>query len=970
MSLEKSTKEIPPCVVRHSYSTFEHRDSQATAMSVDWTGQWVLLAGRRHLALQRLQNNNDDDCCLQKYHRNSKYDVSACEWAICENSKEYCAIATSQLIEVVTWSSGDPTLIHSLRAHTRMVTDIDWHSREPHLLASCSIDTFTHLWDLRDPRKPTLSLSAVCMSGATQVGFNRVSGNLLATAHDGDLRIWDIRKGSCPIQYITAHLSRIHGINWSYKQETCFTTASQDGTVKYFDVNNPKRAEKIITTASPVWRARFTPIGNGLLTVVVPHLGRGENSLCLWSNYRQSDPICTFVGHTDVILDFAWRSNRNEDSNDLEIITWSRDQTLRLWKIEDQLLDLCEPPSQQIYCDVDEEKDTSSTKGSISKGIDITNNIEYSKHLSESYDWQPTSPQSPLPQQMMNKSLAHSQLASCSLQHEFSLLNTNIPHIDVETLDPVKRYAIFKIVVSQHIVILQVNFPDDYPQPNVIPEFGFCEGTTLDDRYVINATKALKAIALQRVKRLRTCLEQCLRALVTNLKKSFGHSEKLSNSMRLQSPRLEGALTGALHDACVPFPRTSGVRFTNVGYLIHFSQNIVTKRISIRHQQQNVTPRALSAISGGFLGNVMGTQPILYAPHRTDKNSPFYLPERLSGKSSAKTNSKKSQQSSCNIVVNIYDIQKILNINRKAALEYIITKSNILETCRHNKKISERYARSDLIPIWNLAELIASINSPFESDNEMLFYKDPFKRYIVESLIMHFATNGDVQTAAMLCCIFEKFNSYSTDMTQLSIKDGHSQHKVEKGLPPMTTYHTIMPTDSTSSALAMQLKQFRSNSWSDSLDGIDLKYFNAIAEIPSIGINVNRSLFLSKSKMLFFDSLKKLYSEILFSWGLLSEKSLVLKHLSYPIQEPQCVGWAIECSTCGRVSKTSSCSNCHKYVLYCALCRLPVRGMANACLICGHGGHLLHLDQWFKTHNMCPFGCGCPCLERTSALFG
>jgi WD40 repeat protein len=99
-------------------------------------------------------------------------------------------LQSSQLIEVVTWAQGAPSLIHSLRAHTRSITDIDWHSKKPHLLASCSIDTFTHLWDLRDPRKPILSLSAVCMSGATQVGFNRVSGNLIATAHDGDLRIW------------------------------------------------------------------------------------------------------------------------------------------------------------------------------------------------------------------------------------------------------------------------------------------------------------------------------------------------------------------------------------------------------------------------------------------------------------------------------------------------------------------------------------------------------------------------------------------------------------------------------------------------------------------------------------------------------------------------------------------------------------------------------------------------------------
>lgn len=263
----------------------------------------------------------------------AQHEVSAAEWAICENSQEYCAIATSQLIEVVTWKLGDPTLIHSLRAHTRVVTDIDWHSKIPHLLASCSVDTFTHLWDLRDPRKPILSLSAVCMSGATQVGFNRVSGNLIATAHDGDLRIWDQRKGSCPVQYITAHLARIHGINWSHEHETRLTTASQDGTVKYFDINHPRKAEAIIDIKSPVWRARYTPFSNGLVTVIT-NLERGENSLLLWSNSRQNSSVCSFVGHKDVVLDFAWRPQRNpNDDLSRELISWSRDQTLRVWKV-------------------------------------------------------------------------------------------------------------------------------------------------------------------------------------------------------------------------------------------------------------------------------------------------------------------------------------------------------------------------------------------------------------------------------------------------------------------------------------------------------------------------------------------------------------------------------------------------------------------------------------------------------------
>lgn len=117
---------------------------------------------------------------------------------------------------------------------------------------------FACVIDEESKRFSLLINSFFLSAGATQVGFNRVSGNLLAAAHDGDLRIWDIRKGSCPTHYITAHLNRVHGINWSHRRETCLATASQDGTVKYFDVCNPRRAEKIITTLSPVWRARYT----------------------------------------------------------------------------------------------------------------------------------------------------------------------------------------------------------------------------------------------------------------------------------------------------------------------------------------------------------------------------------------------------------------------------------------------------------------------------------------------------------------------------------------------------------------------------------------------------------------------------------------------------------------------------------------------------------------------------------------
>ncbi|KAL5288890.1 WDR59 family protein [Megaselia abdita] len=729
----ESSKDQQTYQMRSSSRTIEHREIMATAMSVNFNGNWALLAGRRVLALQNLDENADS--VVRKFSRNCKYEVSSAEFANCKQTQEFCAIATNQLIEVVTWGTSEPTLLHSLRSHTRMVTDIDWHCKEPMLLATCSIDSFTHLWDLRDARKPSMSLNAVCMSGATQVGFNRISGNLLAAAHDGDLRIWDIRKGSAPIHYITAHLARVHGINWSHRRESCLATASQDGTVKYFDVNNPRRAEKIITNSSPVWRARYTPIRNGLVTIIVPHLGRGENSLLLWSNSKQTDPICSFVGHTDVILDFAWRPNRYTNT-ELELVTWSRDQTLRLWKIDESLLNCCEPvsPDRDLVDDIGTESPPEDNirivcddfqSSEVMEAINIARSpVMHIEPMARSLTDQPT----------------------CSLHHEFSLLNTNHPHFQIEDYDAIKRYAVVKVQAAGHIVNIQSKFPTEYPSPNIYPEFRFLSGTTLEDKNCRQFMAIMKRCALQRVKSSRTCFEPCLRILIASMKKTYITNGNDKSLLRLQSPRLEGALSSTLHDACIPFPRTSGVKFNAIGLFVTFAQNLNTRILSSKHSK--LTPKALSAISGGLLGNVMGTQPVLYA-HRESHH--------IQDRSNKSSRSKSIHKPITSPMVQIYDFKRLLHLNKEIANDFEIQKNDLVGTCKKSQMISEANGRSDLVPIWKLAELIASSCVPLEENcGELLFCNDPFKRNILESLILHFAVNGDIQTAVMLCAVFHK----------------------------------------------------------------------------------------------------------------------------------------------------------------------------------------------------------------------
>lgn len=156
--------------------------------------------------------------------------------------------------------------------------------------------------------------------------------------------------------------------------------------------------------------------------------------------------------------------------------------------------------------------------------------------------------------------------------------------------------------------------------------------------------------------------------------------------------------------------------------------------------------------------------------------------------------------------------------------------------------------------------------------------------------------------------------------------------------------------------LAQHLKaQTRSNSWSDSLDDCRIS-------------EINRSI-LGESNRNLYDNFKKSYGDMLYCFGLLNERAQVLKYLSVPpVQSFNGVEFVTECQSCRKTTRGPACNHCKKYLMMCALCRLPVKGSSNACLNCGHGGHTIHLLEWFTKHDACPTGCGCRCQEQSSSL--
>ena len=74
------------------------------------------------------------------------------------------------------------------------------------------------------------------------------------------------------------------------------------------------------------------PFGRGIITQCVPILRRDSGLLSLWNWQSFSSPIFTFQAHD--IVEFAWKKNS------CDLLTWSRDQTLRVWSIPREVIEV------------------------------------------------------------------------------------------------------------------------------------------------------------------------------------------------------------------------------------------------------------------------------------------------------------------------------------------------------------------------------------------------------------------------------------------------------------------------------------------------------------------------------------------------------------------------------------------------------------------------------------------------------
>ncbi|KAG0246131.1 hypothetical protein BGX31_004320 [Mortierella sp. GBA43] len=762
-----------------------------------------------------------------------------------------------------------PRVLHHLTKWE--VADVQWnpHYSRENWIASTS-NQKALVWNLAYNAPP----------GATVVKFNRKDEHTLASAHDTKVEVWDIRKGSTPFITVQAHKQKINGIDWSRKHRNHMVTCSLDKIVKFWDIDNPDQPHNEIVTKSPVWRARHTPFGHGIVTM--PQ--RTETALSLWNRDKPEEPVCRFEGHTDTVKEFVWRIRdvgNSEDSRLYQLVTWSKDQHLRLWPISEKMLEAMDhkvttpmdtAPYPQTYESVSFRDPpplhmaVTPSKTLPSMRILSGNRFSTMTPFRTSMSSRTLGPTENQPGGFYRDRKAPSPLvwmqgvrmikpsgdlgvldraSPQTVATEIAAVGQKFQNVKFEKVNVTGRtctISLNSLRSNEGISFIRVSitFPQFYPK-QAPPTFEIQKSGTMSMETRRQISVNLDRIAATHASRGLPCLEAIIRCLLGEDRRDEVVDRELDDSDEddaivnpLRKSRGRDSNAGEKKDQLVPFPCLCGAVFATNGKLVTFFSKLRTPHTApssvpltgrstlIKSQHPYAHPRtyasmgeykAFSRLPTGAEG-LAGTVSSLVQDDDQDdlwtlstmstKTKP--KPERVRVTLNPKDQSayyKPPPQSRSALYLK--DITHMLPVSPRLAAVYTLTGDNVSEICEHNALQARHLGRMDLFKIWKLAALILALSVPmdpvaFEMSRaeisrmtsqthpdklldllsrcshakecrengkafvpviEDTFYQKirwgthPLGRKLVEVLFAYLERHGDIQTLALLSCVFK-----------------------------------------------------------------------------------------------------------------------------------------------------------------------------------------------------------------------
>ena len=239
------------------------------------------------------------------------------------------------------WDINKKIKIREIEAHNNRVSCLSWNDN---ILSSGSKDRYIKNFDIR-MKCPEISKIKRHKQEICSLKYS-IEGDLLASGgNDNIAYIWDIRNlknnifnflldNNIPNPYEikpysmnNLHHAAVKAMNWCpWKRHVLATGGgSKDKTIKIYSCDCNKLIRNINTgsqVCALVWNEKEKEI--------ISSHGYNKNQIIIW-NYEKNKKICELKGHMNRVLYLA------KSPDERFICTGSGDETLRFWKINDEI---------------------------------------------------------------------------------------------------------------------------------------------------------------------------------------------------------------------------------------------------------------------------------------------------------------------------------------------------------------------------------------------------------------------------------------------------------------------------------------------------------------------------------------------------------------------------------------------------------------------------------------------------------
>ncbi|KAF2350260.1 hypothetical protein FHG87_018984, partial [Trinorchestia longiramus] len=110
----------------------------------------------------------------------------------------------------------------------------------------------------------------------------------------------------------------------------------------------------------------------------------------------------------------------------------------------------------------------------------------------------------------------------------------------------------------------------------------------------------------------------------------------------------------------------------------------------------------------------------------------------------------------------VYCVDALLPVDRTLAAGYRLNSEDVSGSCAHNRLVTQRCGKKNLVQVWSLASRMVSLSPTQEWSSSSLcrgldppWSMHPFASGLATKLLQHYGSKGDVQTSSMLSCVFD-----------------------------------------------------------------------------------------------------------------------------------------------------------------------------------------------------------------------